>query len=90
MPRLSIDISEQQHQQLKAIAALSGQSIKDFVLTSTFENTPIPNEMGEEEALLALRGFLETRLQQVQEGQTVERSAADVKARARQIRDGGV
>ena len=32
MPRLSIDISPEQHQKLKAIAALKGQSIKEYVL----------------------------------------------------------
>ncbi|MBL4757650.1 MAG: DUF1778 domain-containing protein [Rhizobiales bacterium] len=36
MPRLSIDITTEQHQHLKAMAALSGQSIKEFVLSRAF------------------------------------------------------
>jgi hypothetical protein len=31
MPRISIDVTDQQHQRLKAFAALRGQSIKDYV-----------------------------------------------------------
>lgn len=32
MGRLSIEITKQQHQQIKAIAALQGMSIKDYIL----------------------------------------------------------
>ena len=32
MSRISIDVSDQEHKKLKALAALRGQSIKDFVL----------------------------------------------------------
>ncbi len=35
MPRLSIDITAEEHQKLKAIAALKGQSIKEYVLNRT-------------------------------------------------------
>lgn len=33
MPRLSIDITTQEHKQLKAIAALKGKSVKQYVLS---------------------------------------------------------
>ena len=33
MPRLSIDISAHEHQQIKAMAALKGQGIKEYVLS---------------------------------------------------------
>jgi len=36
MPRLSIDITTAQHQHLKAVAALNGQSIKALVLSRAF------------------------------------------------------
>ncbi|MFQ5443753.1 MAG: DUF1778 domain-containing protein, partial [Nitrospinales bacterium] len=32
MSRLSIEITAEQHQRLKAVAALAGKSIKDYVL----------------------------------------------------------
>ena len=33
MPRLSIDITKEEHRRLKASAALEGQSLKDYVIT---------------------------------------------------------
>ena len=38
MPRLSIDITPEEHQKLKAIAALKGESIKDYVLKRTLDD----------------------------------------------------
>ncbi|MBC8405249.1 MAG: DUF1778 domain-containing protein [Planctomycetes bacterium] len=35
MNRISIDVTAEQHQQLKALAAIQGKSIKQFVLEST-------------------------------------------------------
>ena len=35
--RLSIEITQEQHQRLKAISALRGQSIKDYVLERVFQ-----------------------------------------------------
>lgn len=90
MPRLSIDLSEHQHQQLKVMAALNGQSIKDLVLSRAFGDSSTHGEMTEEAALKALQSFLAGRLEQVKKGQVVERSADDIKARARELRDGGV
>ncbi|MCE8000869.1 MAG: antitoxin [Rhodobiaceae bacterium] len=90
MPRLSIELSDQQHQQLKVVAALNGQSIKDFVLDRAFGDPAHNGEIGEEEALHALQAFLQKRLQQVQDGKTVTRSADETKKLARQRRDGGV
>ena len=40
MPRLSIDISPEDHPKLKAIAALKGQSIKDYVLGRALGDVP--------------------------------------------------
>jgi uncharacterized protein (DUF1778 family) len=44
MPRLSIDISSEAHQQLKAMAALKGQSIKDYVLSRALVDMPKPSK----------------------------------------------
>ena len=51
MPRLSIDITPEEHQKLKAIAALKGQSIKEFVLKRTLGDVPAVDDMGEVDAL---------------------------------------
>jgi hypothetical protein len=68
MPRLSIDISAQDHQQLKAIAALKGQSIKDYVLSRTLGN--LPDEYGASggDALAELRRLLAPRVEEAVAG----------------------
>jgi uncharacterized protein (DUF1778 family) len=58
MPRLSIDITPEEHRQLKAIAALKGKSIKDYVLKRTLGDAPALNDMSEDEAVAALSNFL--------------------------------
>jgi plasmid stability protein len=89
MPRLSIDVSSQQHQQLKVGAALHGQTIKDFVLTRALSGDG-GNEMSEKAALLALQGLLNERLEEVRTGKTVRRTSDDIKAHARAIGNGDV
>lgn len=60
--RLSIDITKEQHQYLKAAAALQGQSIKEFVLKRTLPN------INEQAALEILESFLEPRLANAKNG----------------------
>ncbi len=55
--RLSIEVTPEQHQRLKAAAALKGQSIKDYVLERTLPGS------GEQAALEELEAFLEPRLE---------------------------
>ncbi|MGR9088225.1 MAG: hypothetical protein ACU841_14295 [Gammaproteobacteria bacterium] len=38
--RLSIEVAPEQHQRLNAVAALRGQSIKDYVLERVLPQTP--------------------------------------------------
>lgn len=38
MRRLSIDISQEQHQQIKAIAVLQGKTIRELVLDKVFDS----------------------------------------------------
>jgi uncharacterized protein (DUF1778 family) len=87
MPRLSIDISPQDHQQLKAMAALKGQSIKDYVLSRALVNIPNPAAMTDAEALQALKELLTPRLAEADAGQVVTATAADIKKEAR-VRQG--
>jgi hypothetical protein len=55
--RLSIEVSPEQHQRLKASAALQGKSIKDYVLEKTLP------DVAEESALYELEGFLKPRVE---------------------------
>ena len=62
--RLSIEVTPEQHQRLKAVAAIRGQSIKDYVLDRVLPETPAAEE---DEALRQLEAFLEPRLKAAQE-----------------------
>ena len=52
MKRITIEVTEQQQHRLKAMAALQGQSIKDFVLASTIGTGDEAAALEELEALL--------------------------------------
>ncbi len=82
MPRLSIDITAEEHQKLKAIAALKGQSIKDFVLNRTLGEAPSVDDMSEEEALEALSDFLKPRVEQARRGELSKKSFEDIRKKA--------
>lgn len=71
MPRLSIDVSADEHQRLKAIAALKGQSLKEFVLTRALENVPDVADMAPGDAMQALAHFLDERAEEAERGDTV-------------------
>ena len=83
MPRLSIDITAEEHQKLKAIAALKGQSIKDFVLKRTLGDAPALDAMSEEEAFGALAEFLKPRIEQAERGELSAKSVSDIRREAR-------
>lgn len=70
--RLSIEITPEQHQRLKASAALKGQSIKDYVLSRT-----LPDE-SEAAALAALESFLQPRVDSARNGETAARSVDEI------------
>lgn len=70
--RLSIEISADQHQWLKAAAALQGQSIKDYVLERTLP------DMDEQTALQALESFLKTRIEAADKGELSSKSVNDI------------
>lgn len=66
--RLSIEISSEQHQRLKASAALQGKSIKDYVLDRTLPDSD------EESALQELEGFLKPRIEAAKKGEFSSKS----------------
>ena len=57
--RLSIDVTAEEHQRLKAVAALQGKSIKDYVLERVLPSVLTHDET---QALQELKAFLEPRL----------------------------
>lgn len=72
MPRLSIEISQQQHQLIKANAAFQGKSLKDFILERALGGDD------ETEALNQLSAALEPALEQALKGQFSKRSVQDI------------
>lgn len=82
MPRLSIDVTPEEHQKLKAIAALNGESIKEYVLKRTLGDAPALDGMSEDEAMAALVNFLRDRIAQAQRGELSTKSMADIRREA--------
>jgi hypothetical protein len=79
MSRLTIDMTEQQHQALKAMAALEGKTIKQFTLERLFSGDP-----ADASALDGLKALLAERVAQAQRGDVVEGSISELAGRALQ------
>ena len=58
MSRLTIDITDQQHQNLKAMAALQGKTIKQYTVERLF-----PANAGEDQAWKELKTLLGQRIE---------------------------
>lgn len=65
MSRIVIDVSGEQHQKIKTLAALNGQSIKDFVLDKVLER----NTSSDEQAWDDLKKVLVDRIQSAEKGE---------------------
>ncbi|MBD7993447.1 MULTISPECIES: antitoxin [Brucella/Ochrobactrum group] len=59
MSRLTIDISDKQHQSLKALAALQGKTIKQYALERLF-----PGDNDADKAWQELRAIVKTRVEE--------------------------
>ena len=59
MSRLTIDITDQQHQSLKALAALQGKTIKQYAVERLFAG-----HAGEDQAWQELKTILQQRIAQ--------------------------
>lgn len=77
MSRISIDVSDEEHKKLKAMAALRGKSIKDYVLERTLNGN-----QGDEAALRELENLLDGRIREAQAGGVSQRTAKEIFARA--------
>lgn len=73
MSRLTIDVTEQQHQALKAMAALEGKTIKQYAIERLF-----PSPADEQQALQDLKALLLTRLAEADRGAVDDRSATQI------------
>ena len=72
MSRISIDVSPQEHQKLKAMAALRGVSLKDFLLADVLEAT----DSKENQAIQELEELLDKRISHHQKTGLKGRSSA--------------
>lgn len=76
MSRLSIEVTPEQHQLLKAMAALQGKSIKDFILDKI-----LPQEVAEQAQSYSaqqLETLLQQRLQSARRGEFSKQSITDI------------
>ncbi len=78
MSRISIDVTAEQHKKLKALAALQGRSIKEFVLASTL------GAYGEDPALAELENLLDRRVHRATTDGVSTRTVAEVFEQARE------
>jgi uncharacterized protein (DUF1778 family) len=74
MSRLTIDITEQQHQALKAMAALEGKTIKQFTLERLFD--------AQQTDLNEIRTLLAERVAQAQRGEVIKGSISEIAEQA--------
>lgn len=74
MGRLTIDITDQQHQALKAMAALQGKTIKEYALERLLP------EAGDEDGLVGLRSLLATRAAEAGRGEVSDKNISEIAA----------
>ncbi len=77
MSRISIDVTDREHARLKAMAALQGKSIKEFVLSATL------GAGRDDPALAELEALLDQRIRRAKAEGASDRTVADVFQQAR-------
>lgn len=73
MSRLTIDITDQQHQSLKALAALQGKTIKQYALERLF-----PGDTDADQAWQELKTLLGNRINNGIAGKVSARSIGEI------------
>ena len=73
MSRLSIDLTPEQHQKIKAVAALQGKSIKEYVLAQI-----LPASSDEDMALNELETLLDERIKSARAGKISKKSVEEI------------
>ena len=77
MSRMSIDVTDDEHEKLKAKAALRGQSIKDYLLERA-----LGGEEANDADLRELEKLLDGRIRATRAGAVSQRTASEVFAEA--------
>lgn len=75
MSRISIDVTAEEHQKLKAMAALKGKSIKEYVLERTLG---AKGEKDQEDALIELESLLDERAREAESGGISKRTVGEI------------
>ena len=78
MSRISIEVTPEQHQRLKACAALAGKTIKEYVMERVLDPLPETDTLSEDQALEALETFLKPRLESAEHGNIVQKSVEQI------------
>lgn len=73
MSRLTIDITDQQHQSLKALAALQGKTIKQYALERLF-----PGDTDAERAWEELKTLMNTRVNEGLAGRLSTKTVGEI------------
>ena len=73
MSRLTIDITDQQHQSLKALAALQGKTIKQYALERLF-----PGDADANQAWQELKTLLNSRIHEGLAGNVSIKSVSEI------------
>jgi hypothetical protein len=73
MSRLTIDITDQQHQSLKALAAFQGKTIKQYALERLF-----PGDMDADQAWRELKTLLGARIDNALAGKISTKTMDDI------------
>jgi len=73
MSRLTIDMTDQQHQSLKALAALQGKTIRQYALERLF-----PGDAGGDQAWDALKTLLLARIDEGLSGNLSDKRIGDI------------
>jgi hypothetical protein len=87
--RLSIEIPEHQHQQIKAMAALRGVSLKDYILEKTLPMLSPAADASEAEALAQLEALLAPRIAAAERGEFASGTIEEIISAARVQRMNG-
>ncbi len=74
MSRITIDVTVEQHQQVTAMAAIQGKTIKEFVMERLFSN-----DMDEEaQAMEELKTLLGERIREAETGHMIQKKFSDI------------
>ena len=78
MSSLSIEVTPEQHQRLKAMAALCGKTIKDYILERALPPLPETDALSEAEALHQLEALLKPRIEAAERGEVRTKSVEQI------------